>query len=99
MSDAERLEEFRAVLLTATNLFRETRKDILKLQAECLGMRMFLASVNPSIASEVKKELDGFVKKAEETLVDEKSGVETELEQVLGEVIGLLELDQKKRAN
>ena len=96
MSDAERLEQFRAVLLTAMNLFRETRKDISTLQAHSVGMRMFLLSLNPSIESQVIKELDACVKKAEQAVNAQKSDAETELERVLGEVIGLLELDQKK---
>ena len=97
MSDLERLEQFRAVLLAAMNLFRETRKDIFKLQTNYLAMRMFLLSTNPSIESEAKKELDGFVKEAENRLADQKSDVETEFEKVLGEVIGLLELNHRKK--
>jgi hypothetical protein len=94
MSDQERLEKFRAVLLMAMNLFRQTRKDIMKLQIQIVALRDSFARLDPQWG----KHFGAVLRDVETSLADQKSAVDAELEKELNDVIDLLSLD-KKRVN
>jgi uncharacterized protein YlxW (UPF0749 family) len=92
MSDAERLEQFRAVLLHVLNILRELRKDTAKLQSEVAALKVFLRSVDPSVAAE----LELIQNQGEKTLAAQTPPGGDESDKLFDEVIGLLELSQKK---
>lgn len=94
MSDQERLERFRAVLLTAMNLFRETRKDITKLQIQVIALKESFARLDPQWSQHFQTVLAD----VEKTLESRKKPADVELEKRLDDVIVLLSVD-KKRVN
>ena len=92
MSDQEQLEKFRAVLITAVNMFRETRKDTAKLQVQVRALKNSLSALNPAWNVLFQQALA----EAGKALADQKSPAEIELEKVLDEVVDLLDLDEHK---
>jgi hypothetical protein len=95
MSDSERLEQFRAVLLHVLNILGELRKDTARLQSEVATLKVFLCSLTPDVAAELERIRD----QGEKTLAAQTPSDDDESERLLAEVIGLLELDQKKKSN
>jgi hypothetical protein len=91
----ERLEQFRAVMLHTMNLLRELRKDTVKLRSEVAAIKVFLCSYSPDVA----KELEKIQTEGETKLNSQKPSAESEFDQLLDEVIGILELNQKKKLN
>ncbi len=95
MSEAERLEQFRAVSLQTMNIVREMRKDIWKLQAYTLALRRSLSSLAEAYDEHFEKTL----KDVETALENQKSDVDKHVDRLLDEVIGILSPNQKKTEN
>jgi hypothetical protein len=94
MSDQEQLELFRAVLLEATKLFQETRKDIVILQRQLIALKESLAASDPQFRDHFQAVLVG----VEKSLDAQKLPAEGELEKTLNELIVMLS-SNKKRVN
>jgi hypothetical protein len=95
MSETEQLEKFRVVSLHTMNIVREMRKDIWKLQAHVLALRRSLSSLDPAY----DKHFQGTLDAVETSLKNQKSDADQKVESLLDEVIGMLELNQKKKMN
>jgi hypothetical protein len=94
MSDQEQLELFRVVLLEATKLFRETRKDIVILQKQVIALKESFARLDP----QWRNHFQSVLVEAEKSLDAQKPPAEGELEKTLNELIVMLSSD-KKRVN
>ena len=92
MSNQEQLETFRAVLLTAVNLFSETRKDTAKLKIQVLALKNSLSALDPAWNVLFQQSLVT----AEKASAGKQSPAEIELEKVLGEVVHLLDPNENQ---
>lgn len=95
MSDVERLEQFRAVMLNTMNIVREMRKDIVKLQAHVLAIRNSFTVIAPDYEAHFQVVLAS----VEKSLNNQRSDLEKQLDRTLDEVIGMLDLGQKPKLN
>jgi hypothetical protein len=95
MNDQKQFDQFQAILLAVMNLFRESRKDIVKLQNQVIALREALARLDPHW----KDHFQSVLSEVETSLADHKSPVEVELEKQLNECVVLLSTGEKKHAN
>ena len=95
MSDQEQLERFRAVLLTAIKVFRETRKDVAKCQIQIIALKESFAKLDPQWGKHFQKVLEDM----ETSLASRRTPAEIELEQSLDDLIVLLSLNTKHGPN
>lgn len=96
MSDAERLEQFRSVFLTAMSLFREIRKETTILQVRVLALENALAELGEE---NWRTHLSKHQQAAEKMIAAQKSPALLDIDQRVDKVIGLLSLDDKEKAN
>jgi hypothetical protein len=91
----ERLEQFRAVMLQTMTILRELRKDTVKLQKEVAVFTVFLKSLDPNVAGQ----LEHIRQEGEKAINAQKLPAEADIERLLDQVIGILDLNQKKKEN
>jgi hypothetical protein len=92
MSGQEQLDQFRAILLLAMNVFRESRKDIAKLQTQVIALKEAIARIEPKWS----QHFQGVLADVEKLVVDHKTSVDVALEKELDDVILLLSSDNKR---
>jgi len=91
-NDREQLERFRALLLAAMNLFRETRRDIAKLQIQVVALKSALATAEPLWEEHFRE----ILKEVEKKIAAQNTPDDIELEKQLDDLILLISSDNDR---
>jgi hypothetical protein len=89
MSDAERLEQFRLVMLQVVTFLREMRRDTAKLQCAVVALRQLLADVDSQAAARFPLVL----KEVEQSQKNRMSVDDARVDQAIEELIASFDPD------
>ena len=95
MSETEQLAQFQSVMLQTLTIVREMRKDIWKLQINCLPLRNSLAALDPTSDKHFQDVRDA----VETSLAAQRPDADKQFDKLLDEAIGIFGINQKKIEN